>query len=280
MHKVEAYIQKARILGYRVQTVELKDLSKYYIVHKSDIDHIVLIPDNVEYTGSIDVELKEDGNVKVIGGSGLTNGSYMFKGSFTNDPDIRGYKFQRGIIDLTELDTSNMTTMFSMFKLCNADEIIFGNFNTSKVIDMTQMFENCRVPSLNLTSFDTRNVVKMGYMFERCRSEFIDLSSFNTLNVTDMHAMFQACEAKELDLKSFNTSRVKSMWCMFQGCSMEKLDLSSFDTHNVENTEMMFYDWLGKLKTNDEKLLNQHKDDMRTLRETGYYGEKRLSGEY
>ena len=87
-------------------------------------------------------------------------------------------------IDLSNFDTSNTTTMQSMFNYCNAlSSINFGNkFNTSKVTNMYAMFYNCK----HLTS--------------------LDLSSFDISKVTDMRGMFKYCD----NLKTLNIKNIKT----------------------------------------------------------------------
>ena len=67
-----------------------------------------------------------------------------------------------------------------------------SNFDTSKVTSMISMFENqCELTSLDLSSFDTSNVTNMANMFEDTGNiEFLDLSSFDTRNVTETYDMF------------------------------------------------------------------------------------------
>ena len=68
-----------------------------------------------------------------------------------------------------------------------------SNFDTSKVTSMISMFENqCELTSLDLSSFDTSNVTNMANMFEDTGNiEFLDLSSFDTRNVTETYDMFR-----------------------------------------------------------------------------------------
>jgi surface protein len=148
-------------------------------------------------------------------------------------------------LDLSNWDTSNLTETTYMFSGCSGlKSLNLSNFNTSKVKIMSYMFYGCSsLTSLNLSSFDTSNVTKMGYMFWDCSSlTSLDLSSFDTSNVTEMWFMFKGCSSlTSLDLSNFNTSKVTTMAQMFQGCSgLTSLNLSSFDTSNVTVMGLMF----------------------------------------
>ena len=96
------------------------------------------------------------------------------------------------------------------------------SINTSNVTSMNSMFAGCKsLTSLDLSNFDTRNVTSMSRMFYNCKSlTSLDLSNFDTISVTDMFAMFSNCTSlTSLDLSNFDTSNVTSMIDMFNKCS-------------------------------------------------------------
>ena len=112
---------------------------------------------------------------------------------------------------LDKLDTSNVTTMRSMFRHCEA------------------------LTSLNLSGFNTSNVTNMNNMFGTCQAlTSLDLYNFNTANVTDMKYMFNDCSALRFIYVSneWNTNRVTSSNSMFHGCSQ----LPNFDSSVVDKT--------------------------------------------
>ena len=148
-------------------------------------------------------------------------------------------------LDLSGLDTSNVTDMSSMFSDCQSlTSLDLSGFDTSNVTDMFGMFCNCwSLTSLDLSGFDTSNVINMHDMFHGCSSlTSLDLSDFDTSNVTYMTLMFAFCKSlKSLDLSGFDTSNVEHMDGMFGDCTcLTSLDLSGFDTSNVEMMSDMF----------------------------------------
>ena len=140
------------------------------------------------------------------------------------------------------------------FYLCkNLTSITGLNYlNTSNVTSMASMFDHCEsLTSLDLSKFNTSNVQRMNSMFEGCKSlTKLDLRSFNTSNVQYMNNMFYNCKnLKKVDVSSFRTSNVKSMYQMFYGCSsLVKLNLSSFTTSSSTSLESMF-EYCENLKT-------------------------------
>ena len=145
-------------------------------------------------------------------------------------------------IDLSALDTSEVTNMNSMFALCSSlTSLDVSKFDTSNVTYMSYMFSGCSsLTNLDLSSFDTSKVTDMSNMFSAehdslMNIEEINVSSFDTSQVTNMGGMFAGCSSlTSLDVSKFDTSQVTSMSGMFENCSsLTILDLSSFDTSKV-----------------------------------------------
>ncbi len=147
-------------------------------------------------------------------------------------------------MELSRLDTSNVTSMASTFSECEAlTSLNVSNFDTSNVTDMSSTFYSCEaLTSLDLSSFDTSNVTTMDKMFGYSGYTILDLSNFDTSNVTDMGSMFAYCkQLKSLDVSNFVTSNVTDMSYMFSTCQvLTSLDLSSFDTSSVTTMSTMF----------------------------------------
>ena len=135
------------------------------------------------------------------------------------------------ILNLSYLDTSNVTSMYDMFNsMDELTSIDLSNFNTQNVTNMSNMFLWCeKLTNLNLSSFDTSNVTDMSYMFSDCyKLQNITLNSFNTSKVEDMCGMFESCKAlTTIDLSSFTTTRLGGVgtdynedyiWTMFHTC--------------------------------------------------------------
>ena len=149
-------------------------------------------------------------------------------------------------IDVTNLDTSNVTSMNSMFCVCSSlTTLDLSNFDTSSVTDMTYMFSGCHnLTSLDLSKFVTSSVTSMSFMVSSCYDlTFLDLSNFDTSSVTDMSDMFYCCSSlTTLDVSNFDTSRVTDMTGMFYEClPLTYLNLSNFDTSRVTDMSIMFY---------------------------------------
>ena len=149
-------------------------------------------------------------------------------------------------IDLAGFDTSEVTSMNTMFYMMNSlKSIDVSKFNTSKVTDMFEMFDNAGViEQLDVSNFDTSNVTNMKWMFFWLpKVKKLDLTNFNTSRVTNMYGMFDAMtDIKEIKFgPNFNTGSVTDMGMMFARMqSIQSLDLSAFNTKNVINMGRMF----------------------------------------
>ncbi|WP_207492786.1 BspA family leucine-rich repeat surface protein [Enterococcus faecalis] len=149
-------------------------------------------------------------------------------------------------IDLSGLDTSNVTDMSNMFFSClSLRNLNLGDLDTSNVTDMSNMFCFNNLTSLDLGSnFDTSNVTNMKQMFTWNFLENINLGDkFDTSNVLDMENMFALTPyLKSLDLgDKFNTRYVGNMSRMFAMSGLEFLNLGDkFVTIGLTKMEDMF----------------------------------------
>ncbi|EIA3843900.1 BspA family leucine-rich repeat surface protein [Listeria monocytogenes] len=135
-------------------------------------------------------------------------------------------------LDLSNLDTSNVTNMSNMFAGSTATSLDVSNFDTSNVTDMSNMFWESPAPSLDVSNFDTSNVTDMSIMFEGSAATSLDVSNFDTSNVTNMARMFCRTVVTSLDLSSFDTSNVSmtsnGMYRMFYATNqLQNLTLGS-----------------------------------------------------
>ena len=153
-------------------------------------------------------------------------------------------------LDISGFNTSNVTNMSSMFKNCtDLTSLDISGFDTSKVEDMNGMFQGCTgLTILDVSRFETSKVTDMGYMFYNCSGlTSLDVTNFNTGNVSNMQSIFFKCsKLTNLDVSGFDTSKVANMYGMFDSCSnLTSLDVSDFDTSNVTNMGSMFYNCSG-----------------------------------
>ena len=195
---------------------------------------------------SWDISEAGDGSVMAyVEDDGSGNSTYKLtiggKGGIIANESMIGYFFgfsEMTSIDLSALDTSEVTDMRNMFQynesLTNLD---LSNFDTSQVTNMSRMFYYCRsLTSLDVSRFDTSNVVDMSDMFYECsKLTSLDLSNFDTSEVTNMQGMFGMCTSlTSLDVSNFDISNVTNMDFMFCDCpAWNTVDQTKFSGERI-----------------------------------------------
>ena len=162
----------------------------------------------------------------------------------TNMSNMFSYCWSLTSLDLSPLDTSNVTNMRGMFSECSSlSSLDLSPLDTSNVTDMSYMLSGCsKLTSLDLSPLDTSKVTNMSYMLYYCPSlTSLDLSPLDTSNVTSMRGIFAHCsKLASLDLSPLDTSNVTNMSSMLRGCSrISSFDLSPLDTSNVTDMSYM-----------------------------------------
>ena len=117
--------------------------------------------------------------------------------SFTGDCSFLFRAFGCERMDLSNVNTSDVTNMNNMFLSCALlTSLDISGWDTEHVTDMNRMFFDCwKLPSLNLSGWDTRNVTNMVYMFCNCKNlnTIYVGPEWNTENVVNSFDMFDDC---------------------------------------------------------------------------------------
>jgi len=268
---------KAPILANLKATSDISGTGKFLNgpLVKNTIEKIEFVTTNqipVDTIGSWDVSEQQNGDIMAWYYDSDSNGKYEVyigqeEGVIANPNS--SYLFQNlfylSSINLSNLDTSNVTNMFRMFNYTGTSSTLFtlnlgDNFNTSNVTNMSYMFNqtgnNCPGFTLNLgDNFDTSNVTTMSGIFSYTGTSStvftLDLGDkFDTSKVTTMSDMFYntgySSPVFTLDLgDKFDTSNVTNMYYMFSATGANSpiftLNLGNqFDTSNVTNMSGMF----------------------------------------
>ena len=170
------------------------------------------------------------------------NSDNTFEHTFVNVPITNmGYFTQPcrdklKTLDLSEFDTSQVTSMYEAFYQCsNLTSIDLTNVNTSKVTDMEMMFYYCRkLESVDLSGFDTSNVTLFESMFNGCNNLIsLDISNFDTSKLIGLSDMFNGCNRLSDLYLNFNISNITyslgSFPYTFSYCSSLKNVVGKFE---------------------------------------------------
>lgn len=126
-------------------------------------------------------------------------------------------------IDLSKLDTSNVTNMETLFENCsNVETIDVSTWDTSNVTTMKELFQSCsKLKSIDVSRWNTSSVTNMNYLFNTCKAlETLNVSTWNTSNVTKFTQLFSNMDSlKTLDIGSWDFGKANlsdnSIFCMF-----------------------------------------------------------------
>lgn len=123
-------------------------------------------------------------------------------------------------LDLSKLDTSNVTQMDGTFNNCKSlTSLDVTNFDTSNVQSMCGLFANCsKLTSLDLTNFDTSSVTAMTTMFTNCsKLETIYVSELWSIdNVNVSISMFSNCSSLHGDI-AFDSNVIDATYAKYDG---------------------------------------------------------------
>ena len=127
-------------------------------------------------------------------------------------------------------DTTNVTSMYQMFRNCTAFNQSVSNFDTALVDNMYRVFSGCTTFNQSVSNFNTAKVTNMGYMFYNCPAFNQSVSNFNTAKVTAMNRMFSGCTAFNQSVSNFDTALVTNMSSMFSGCTLSTVNYDALIT--------------------------------------------------
>ena len=230
--------------------------------------------DFIKYKFSnITLKIKGTGNKNVLSTSSNFNERYNPNMIYINGqnqlPVKRRYNFNQTDNFIELIWNQPIKSCYFMFFECeDITEIDLSNFNTSEVTTMNSMFEGClKLSFLNLSNINTSSVTDMAGMFTHCSSLIsLDLSNFQTSKVTTMSVMFKDClKLISLNLSNFDTLNVIYMGSMFKGCeSLEYINLKNFIEKDSVSTKDIFNgvpeNVVICLNENSDKILSQIKN--------------------
>ena len=186
----------------------------------------------------ISLKINLIGDSKILGNS-FSNFNYLKEVHINGniiDTKSKKYYFNQTDNYVDSIWNDNINNCANMFDGCsNITEINLSNFNTSQVTTMYNMFNSCSsLTSINVSNLDTSHVNSMGCIFRASSLTHLDLSSFDTSKVESMHYMFMNCFSLiSLNLSSFNTSLVKLFGTMFYNCrKLEYINMKNFEEND------------------------------------------------
>ena len=210
------------LYGYEDEVVEDITTRNIFIedivVHPILFEDKELLPKFIKFTDKADL-LTVD---KIV--CRLENIDNMFKGctSLTN-------------VNLDNVIlTENVTSMISLFEDCMSLQIIdLTNIDTTNINSFENMFKGCinlsEITGLEVISLD--NASSLSCMLEGTRLVELDLSNWNLSNVSNISGLFKDCDLlTKLNLNTWNLQSVSTYDETFEGCtSLNHIDMYDCD---------------------------------------------------
>jgi surface protein len=179
---------------------------------------------------------------------------------------------QSGNVDVSLLDTSNVTDFSRMFFGCSNATPDTSGWDTSSAVYMDNMFYNANAANPDTSGWDTSNVTRMHWMFTYAFVANPDVSGWDTSNVTNMSYMFYTNStsrtAANPDTSGWDTSNVTNFQQMFYRASLADPDMSSWNFSSASNYNNMLYQ-SGLSTANYNGFLNKLNSDRATYSLTG-----------
>ena len=140
--------------------------------------------------------------------------------------------------NFNDIDTSDITSMVSLFQF---NETFNGNitgWSVSKVIDMSGMFYCAKSFNQDISKWEFPNLINMSCMFYDASSFNQDISKWKFPNVENMKFMFSYAESFNQSIGKWKFPKVTDMSSMFYGAESFNQDLSEWDLKGKNTTDM------------------------------------------
>ena len=196
-----------------------------------------IIVENSSELQNIIFERLDDGitDFSDIDTSNVTNMDSLF---YTNK-----FKSEMKSINVTGWNTSKVTSMEIMFNNCYLEEIIgIEDWDVSNVTSFYDMFSDCPYLKLDLKDWDVCSGIIFDSMFLDSPNINFDVSDWNMYNAVNISLMFSNCKSFEgKGLEEWRTPKLVNMYKAFDGCENMNADLSNWDVSNLKSLSGTFY---------------------------------------
>ncbi len=197
------------------------------------VSSIIFTPSNwntvqtVIVTGVDDLDLDADINYTIVLGNPVSTDTIYAAKTISNISVIN-------INDDLQISLASLKAM-----IANGDDVT--QVDTSAITDMSSLFELNGTFNQDISAWDVSSVSTMNRMFKGASVFNQDIGGWDVSKVTNMNQMLEATYAFNQDIGSWDVSSVTSMVNMFRSMYAFSQDISGWDTSNVTDMSSMFY---------------------------------------
>ena len=142
--------------------------------------------------------------------------------------------------DISNWDVSNVTDMSNMFFNAEKFNQPIGKWNVSNVIDMNGLFFGAKSFNQPLKNWNMSKVIYTHFMFYKAYKFNQNIGNWDVSNVIKMNSMFAEAERFNQNINSWNVSNVTSMNEMFIDAYKFNQPLNSWNVSKVTKMNNMF----------------------------------------
>ena len=140
--------------------------------------------------------------------------------------------------DFNDIDTSDITSMVSLFLFNETFNGDITGWNVSSVKYMDSMFRGAKSFNQDISKWEFPNLINMSCMFYDASSFNQDISKWKFPKVENMEFMFSYAESFNQPIGNWKFPNVKYMYNMFYGAASFDQDLSKWDLKGKNTTDM------------------------------------------
>ena len=173
-----------------------------------------------------------------------------------NPPTSISFSSKTGLLEVYELNISNLSSIASMFSGCENLTHIYDieNWDTSNISNMGSIFQSCKkLQSLDCSRWKVDKVTSMYGMFYACDAitSVGDLSEWNVSSATDFGFMFRRCgKLKDIgNISNWNVSKSSGFRYMFFQSGITSIDMSNWVFDEEKTSTINFSGMFGDCKS-------------------------------
>jgi len=153
-------------------------------------------------------------------------------------------------VDLTNLDSSNSSSIAYMFSNSGLTSFAVNNWNVSNAVSANQLFSNCTsLTSVNINNMNISNADDLSFMFRKCTSLIsINMNGIDWSSCTNLAGLFEDCANLTTinNVGDWDLSNITYLNKVFEGCSsLENIDVSNWVFKNGTSMQNTFKDCSG-----------------------------------
>ena len=137
-------------------------------------------------------------------------------------------------------DTSNVSSMDSLFAYCTLFNQPIGNWNVENVINLGGTFLGCSSFNQYIGDWDVQNVESMVFTFGEATAFNQNIGNWNVSNVVSMFWTFINASSFNQDISNWNISSVTDLSGMFMGATSFNQPIGLWDIRNVTRVSNLF----------------------------------------